>query len=109
MINPRAALAHLPNTVWLDWLEYFARHEPIDRELRADRRMARLAAIIANAFRKKGARRFKEDDFMLLDETTAAPARKPSKPVPLWDKIRVYNQLLGGTFVDNRPLDDLDD
>lgn len=78
-----------------EWLAYYD-IEPFG-EKRADLRSAIIASTMANAWRNKGTRRFKLNDFMIKFEKS-----KPPTGDALYNKIRAATLALGGTVVDKR-------
>lgn len=85
----------MPHSTWLGWIEY-EKIEPWGEE-RADLRMAQLAALMANAWRRKGSKRYKIRDFMFNFDR-----RRPSTPGELADQIFAINKAFGGKFIDKR-------
>jgi hypothetical protein len=94
--DPDAMRAQMPYRTWRGWVEY-NQIEPFGEE-RADLRVAQLAAIMANAWRKKGSRRYKIDDFM-FDFGSRRRARTPDE---LAQQVFAINKLFGGEFIDKR-------
>ena len=93
--NPDAMRASMPYRTWQGWIEY-DQIEPFGEE-RADLRIAQLAAIMANAWRKKGSRRYKIRDFMF-----DFGLRRGKTPDELAQQVFTLNKALGGTFIDKR-------
>jgi len=90
----------MPSHIWDGWLNY-AQIEPFGEE-RADLRAGIVASVVANAMgRKKGQRAFKPKDFIPQFQPRVV---KTQTPDAIFEKLKVINALMGGTFEDKRQV-----
>lgn len=84
---------------FLAWYAFHTRVELIGEE-RADIRMGTLAALIANMFGKKSAKRLRPLDFMPYTEKPKAAKRKPIRDAESWQRFKA---VFKGMFAGKQP------